>query len=206
MGMYDCARSLLSSDQQVNVLGKDGANRRRDENGNIINGVGDDPMDTDSKDDIDSKLPEDLPPPKLPMPASDTSFLYEWFSVFWDIYYAQRAKSGNNTINQYVQHTQQELLRGMRPDMAAQQYQMMRNMQNGGMMNMKQGNLARAAMANNQNNDIQPSNDATAGQAEPDAARSLRYGWPKQTFFTSVWGERSLAFQATAHRRRTVQP
>ncbi|KAM0347428.1 hypothetical protein ACHAPU_004949 [Fusarium lateritium] len=162
MGMYDCARSLLSSDQQVNVL-KDGANRRRDENGNLINGVGEDSMDTDSKDDIDSKLPEDLPPPKLPMPASDTSFLYEWFSVFWDIYYAQRAKSGNNTINQYVQHTQQqsrlkqnqqqELLRQMRPDMSQQQqYQMMRNMQNGGMaMNMKQGNLARAAMANNQN-------------------------------------------------------
>jgi hypothetical protein len=39
----------------------------------------------------------------------------------------------------------------MRPDMTQQQYQMMR-MQNGGMaMNMKQGNLARAAMANNQN-------------------------------------------------------
>ncbi|KAF4970009.1 hypothetical protein FZEAL_10128 [Fusarium zealandicum] len=152
MGMYDCARSLLSSDQPVSVL-KDGANRRRDENGNVINGVGDDPMDTDSKDEIDVKLPDDLPPPKLPMPASDTSFLYEWFSVFWDIYYAQRAKSGNNTINQYVAHTQ-ELLRQMRPDMAQQQYQMMRNMQNGGMaaMNMKQGNLARAAMANNQNN------------------------------------------------------
>jgi hypothetical protein len=33
-----------------------------------------------------------------------------------------------------------------------QQYQMMRNMQNGNMaMNMKQNTLARAAMANNQN-------------------------------------------------------
>lgn len=40
----------------------------------------------------------------------------------------------------------------MRPDMSQQQFQMMRNMQNGAMpMNMKQGNLARAAMANNQN-------------------------------------------------------
>lgn len=161
-GMYDCARSLLSSDQQVNVL-KEGANRRRDENGNVINGAGDDPMDTDSKDDIDTKLPDGLPPPKLPMPASDTSFLYEWFCLFWDIYNAQRAKSNNNTVNQYVAHTQQqsrmkqnqqqELLRQMRPDMTPQQFQMMRNMQNGGMaMNMKQGNLARAAMANNQNN------------------------------------------------------
>ncbi|KAK6724262.1 unnamed protein product [Fusarium graminearum] len=177
MGMYQCARSLLDSDQQVNVL-KDGANRRRDENGNLINGVGDDPMDTDSKDDIDSKLPEDLPPPKLPMPASDTSFLYEWFSVFWDIYYAQRAKSGNNTINQYVQHTQQqsrlkqnqqqELLRQMRPDLTPQQYQMMR-MQNGGMaMNMKQGNLARAAMANNQNNPQMMLQQAKQNQMQRD--------------------------------------
>ncbi len=99
-GMYDCARSLLSSDQQVNVS-KDGA-----KSGNAVNGVGDDAMDTDSKDDIDSKLPEDLPPPKLPMPASDTSFLYEWFCLFWDIYNAQRAKGGNGTVNQYVAHTQ----------------------------------------------------------------------------------------------------
>lgn len=104
-GMYDCARSLLSSDQQVNV-NKEGANRRRDENGNLINGMGDDPMDTDSKDDLDNKHPDDLPQPKLPMPASDTSFLYEWFCLFWDIYNAQRAKAGNGTINQYVAHTQ----------------------------------------------------------------------------------------------------
>lgn len=102
--MYDCARSMLSSDQPVNV-NKDGANRRRDENGNLVNGV-DDPMDTDSKDDIDSKRPDDLPPPKLPMPASDSSFLYEWFCLFWDIYNAQRTKGGNGTVNQYVSHTQ----------------------------------------------------------------------------------------------------
>lgn len=156
-GMYDCARSLLLSDQQVNVH-KDGT-----KGGNAANG--DDPMDTDSKDDLDAKLPDDLPPPKLPMPASDTSFLYEWFCLFWDIYNAPRIKTGNGTVNQYVAHTQQqsrlkqnhqqELLRQMRPDLAAQQQyqaQMMR-MQNGTMnMNMKQGNLARAAMANNQNN------------------------------------------------------
>jgi hypothetical protein len=102
--MFDCARQLLQSDQQVNVQ-KDG-NRRRDENGNPINGLGDDPMDTDSKDDVDAKLPEDLPAPKLPMPASETSFLYEWFSLFWDIFHAQRAKGGTGPVNQYVSHTQ----------------------------------------------------------------------------------------------------
>ncbi|PON28529.1 hypothetical protein TGAM01_v202376 [Trichoderma gamsii] len=167
--MYDCARSLLASDQQVNV-NKEAGGRR--ENGNAMNGV-DDPMDTDSKDDSDSKLPDDLPPPKLPMPASDTSFLYEWFCVFWDIYTAPRAKNGNHIVNQYVQHTQQqqrmkqsqqqEMLRQMRPEISAQQYQaqaFMRNMQNTNMtMAMKQQqhqtNLARAAMANNQNPGMQ---------------------------------------------------
>jgi hypothetical protein len=98
-GMYECARSLLSSDQQVNVH-KDG------KGGSGVNGAGDDSMDTDHKEDLDSKLPDDLPPPKLPMPASDTSFLYEWFCLFWDIYNAQRQKSGNAHVNQYVNHTQ----------------------------------------------------------------------------------------------------
>lgn len=103
-GMYECARTLLAS-EQVNVHNKDGSGRRRDDSGNNVNG-NDDAMDTDTKDDIDSKLPEDLPPPKLPMPASDSSFLYEWFCLFWDIYNAQRAKGGNGTVNQYVAHTQ----------------------------------------------------------------------------------------------------
>ncbi|KAM3565658.1 hypothetical protein ARSEF4850_001258 [Beauveria asiatica] len=140
--MFDCARALLSSDQPVNV--KDG------KNGNAINGAGDDAMDADTKDGIESKTPDDLPAPKLPMPASDTSFLYEWFCLFWDIYNAQRAKGNSNgNINQYVMHTQ-EMLR-MRPDMQqAYQAQMARGMQ-GGMAGMKQGNLARTAMANNQN-------------------------------------------------------
>lgn len=100
-GMFDCARALLQSDQPVNVQ-KDAAGNK----GNAINGSNDDSMDTDSKDDLDAKLPEDLPPPKLPMPASESSFLYEWFCVFWDIYNAQRLKGPNNTVNQYVAHTQ----------------------------------------------------------------------------------------------------
>lgn len=54
------------------------------------------------------------------------------------------------------QTQQQELLRQMRPDLAAQQQQyqaqqFMRNMQNNPMaMSMNKNNLARAAMANNQ--------------------------------------------------------
>ena len=90
---------------------------------------------------------------------------------------------------------QQELLRQMRPETAQQQYHHMMRMQNGalGGINMKQpANLARAAMANNQNKSVCPalsvvqkltnmrqsSNshaDAT-GQASSDAARSILHG------------------------------
>ena len=104
--MFDCARTMLNSDQPINVI-KDGGNRRRDDNGNVLgNGLGDDPMDTDSKDDIDAKLPDDLPPPKIPNGRSDTSFLYGWFCIFWDIYSAQHSKTGPQAVNQYVNHTQ----------------------------------------------------------------------------------------------------
>jgi hypothetical protein len=102
--MYDAARAMVNSDQPMN-LAKEG-NRRRDENGNILNGLGDDAMDTDSKEGIDSKLPEDLPAPKIPMPSSETSFLFDWFCLFWDIFQAQRSKAGGQAVNQYLAHTQ----------------------------------------------------------------------------------------------------
>ncbi len=105
-GMYDCARAILNSDQQVKVQ-KDGPGGRRDENGNIVgNGLGDDAMDTDSKDDIDSKRPDDLPAPLVPMLSTDSCFLYEWFGLFWEMFNAQKGKGANAHVNQYVVHTQ----------------------------------------------------------------------------------------------------
>lgn len=105
-GLYDLARSMLNSDQAINVL-KDGPGRRRDENGNMVgNGVGDDAMDTDSKDDLDSKRPSDLPMANVPSPP-ETCFLYEWFCLFWETLQAQRNKPGsNNQMSQYIHHTQ----------------------------------------------------------------------------------------------------
>ncbi|KAI8623149.1 hypothetical protein F5Y19DRAFT_493226 [Xylariaceae sp. FL1651] len=156
-GMYDCARAMLNSEQALNVHKN---SPRRDENGITIgNGVGDDPMDTDSKDDVDTKRPSDLPAPNVPN-GSDSCFLYEWFCLFWDMLSAQRNKGGVSPhVSSYVAHTQQqsrmrqnqqqELLRQMRPDMYNN---MMRPMPNGMQMNQKQPNLARTAMANNQNN------------------------------------------------------
>jgi hypothetical protein len=164
-GMFDCARAIYANDPGINVKKE---NDRRDENGNPIgNGIGDDPMDTDSKDLLDQKRPDDLPTPNLPSAVPGSCFLYEWFSLFWDMLNSQKGKGSSNHINQYVAHTQQQsrirqqeqqnMLRNIRPpgDYGQQQYppQMMRGMPNGA-MNMKQmqvNQLQRAAMANSQN-------------------------------------------------------
>lgn len=106
-GMFECARAILNNDPQVKVQ-KDGAGgRRRDDNGNLLgNGVDGDPMDTDSKDDAEPKRPDDLPAPQVPTPLPDSCFLYEWFSLFWDMLSAQKGKGSNTQVNQYVNITQ----------------------------------------------------------------------------------------------------
>ncbi|KAL8414562.1 hypothetical protein RB594_005699 [Gaeumannomyces avenae] len=159
--MYDCARAVLNSDPQLNV--KKDKREIRDENGNITtNGLGDDPMDTDSKDDIEGKRPDDLPAPSLPTSQTDSCFLHEWFCIFWDILNAQKGHGASPQVKQYVGHTQaqnrmrqqqqQDMLRTMRTDMTHQQQMIMRGIPPGGMTMMgKGGNLQRAAMANNQN-------------------------------------------------------
>lgn len=97
-GMYDCARAILTEDDQIKVL--KGGNGRSD------NGLGDEHMDTDSKDGQDQKRPQDLPAPNVPTPVPDSCFLFEWFSLFWDMFNSQKGKGANGQINQYVQHTQ----------------------------------------------------------------------------------------------------
>lgn len=98
-GMYDSARTMLNSEQTINVV-KDSPGRQ---NGN---GAGDDPMDTDSKDGLNSKRPDDLPMPNLPV-LSDNCFLFEWFCLFWEMLSAQRNKNlVSATMNQYINHTQ----------------------------------------------------------------------------------------------------
>lgn len=104
--MYECARALLNSSPQIKV--QDGPNARRDENGNLISNGGDN-MDVDSKEGIDTKGPEGLPQPSIPNPSMDQPFLYEWFCLFWDMFNAQKGKSGNVQANSYMNHTQVRL-------------------------------------------------------------------------------------------------
>ncbi|RDW81956.1 hypothetical protein BP6252_03068 [Coleophoma cylindrospora] len=164
-GMYECARTLLNSDQGMIIKDtKDSPGRRRDDNGNIM-GNGTDSMDGDSKDDVDSKRPDDLPNPGVPKDAPESCFLYEWWCLFWDMFNAQRDRNVGDMRNatQYLTHTQaqsrmrqehqQAMLRNMRPDMMPTQYQqmMIRNQQQQNGMNMKQNDIARTAMQNNRN-------------------------------------------------------
>jgi hypothetical protein len=184
-GMYECARALLNSDKSVTNAKVEGG-----KNGNVHgNGVADDAMDTDTKDDMDQKLPDDLPAPDVPNhSASDTSFLYDWFCLFWEMWRAQ-GKSGSTSVHQYVNHTQaqsrmkqnhqQEMLRQMRGEMGVQQQlQAMRMQQNGAAiaMNMKPGgNLARTAMANNQNNpQMMQMMQAKQGPRDPSELEAMR--------------------------------
>ena len=100
-GMYDCARAILTHDPTIKV--KDGTGHN--DNG-LGNNLGDEHMDTDSKDGVDAKRPSDLPAPNVPTPVPDSCFLFEWFSLFWDMFNSQKGKGQSGQINQYVQHTQ----------------------------------------------------------------------------------------------------
>ncbi|ESZ93778.1 hypothetical protein SBOR_5834 [Sclerotinia borealis F-4128] len=91
-GMFDCARTLLNQ-EQINVV-KDSPGRGDAEDGD------------DSKDDIDSKRPNDLPLPNLPKECPESCFLYEWFCLFWDMFNAQRGKGDTRNVLSYVAHTQ----------------------------------------------------------------------------------------------------
>jgi hypothetical protein len=103
--MYECARAIVKSEQPLN-LDKEGM--RRDENGNILGNGINDSMDTDIKEDSDSKRPDDLPAPVIggAVSNSDACFLYDWWCLFWDIFAARSGKSHERaSVKPYIQHT-----------------------------------------------------------------------------------------------------
>ncbi|KAL8692258.1 MAG: hypothetical protein Q9218_002674 [Villophora microphyllina] len=135
---YDCAKAMLSGNMPLRTVSK---RRSDDVNGN---------MHADNKDDLDSKIPDDLPLAQIPADTG-TSFLMEWFGLFWDVFWASK-KSGRASAEamQYVARTQHEsrmrqeqqqnLLRvpGMMPgglDQMQHNYQQMLFRQQNGMPN-----------------------------------------------------------------------
>ena len=96
---WDCARALINSGVQMQP-----ALRREGD----VNGTDDNAMQTEAREDMDSKRPDDLPPASVQPDGQCASFLLEWFSLFWDVYFAQRNKTSKTSqqATQYVQHSQ----------------------------------------------------------------------------------------------------
>lgn len=64
-------------------------------------------MQTDSKDGLDVKRPDDLPEVQNLDDRQGGSFLSSWFALFWDIFAAQRKSNrASANANQYVTQTQ----------------------------------------------------------------------------------------------------
>ncbi|KAB8067504.1 hypothetical protein BDV29DRAFT_88459 [Aspergillus leporis] len=105
-GHHECARAFVKDESiKLNTEPplKSSPGHRRD---GEVNGVDGDTMMTDGKDGDKLKIPDDLPRPNLPSEGQQTSFLLDWFSLFWDFFWAQRKKGNSNDVRQYLQHTQ----------------------------------------------------------------------------------------------------
>lgn len=95
-GRYECAMAMLKARMPLRTGQKPGD----------VNGAGN--MHTDSKDDLDIKNPEDLPPAGVPTDPQGASFLLEWFGLFWDVFFAHQRKAppASAQAMSYVARTQ----------------------------------------------------------------------------------------------------
>jgi hypothetical protein len=93
-GYHEHARALARDDKfdisTKQPMKSSPGGRRKDGD---INGVDENAMDTDSKDDL-TLIPDDLPRPHVPNECPGSAFLFDWFCLFNDIFRAsaQRAK------------------------------------------------------------------------------------------------------------------
>jgi hypothetical protein len=105
-GYHDCARALVKDElvklnTEPPIKTSPGQRREGD-----MNGVDGDAMMTDGKDGEKLKIPDDLPRPSLVSESQHTSFLLEWFSLFWEFFWSQRKKGHSADVRQYLQHNQ----------------------------------------------------------------------------------------------------
>lgn len=98
---FECAKAML------NAMLNDGMPLRtlQKRPNSDVNGAGN--MHVDNKDDLESKIPDDLPLAAVPIDPQGASFLLEWFGLFWDVSNAQRrSPHASQQAMQYVQRTQ----------------------------------------------------------------------------------------------------
>lgn len=91
---FSTAKSMLESGVKMYPSTKE----RENPNGT------DDAVRPDSKEDMDSKRPGNLPPV---YPDVSSSFLLDWFSVFWDFYFARMSSPfATPNTKSFLSHTQ----------------------------------------------------------------------------------------------------
>ncbi|KAJ5895548.1 hypothetical protein N7495_007239 [Penicillium taxi] len=100
-GYYDCARALYQ-DESIKINTDPGT--KTSPGSRDVNGLDPDAMMTDGKDGEKMKIPDDLPRPSLQEQPS--SFLLDWFSLFWEFFWAQRKRGNSPDVRQYLQHNQ----------------------------------------------------------------------------------------------------
>lgn len=96
-GYHDCARALVR-EEKIHL----NTSNTKQSPGRQVNGVDD--MDTDKTD-----IPDDLPRPKIPETSNGSSFLFDWYCLFSDMFNASRAKGkpgGMSAIKQYLMQTE----------------------------------------------------------------------------------------------------
>lgn len=99
----ECAKALVSHQLPMSLDPpvKTSPGRRRD---GEVNGIDPDSMDTDSKDDY--KYPEDMPRPHVPPQCPQSAFIFEWWSLFNDMFTASRKKDNNTPVGAYINQSQ----------------------------------------------------------------------------------------------------
>ncbi|RDW61256.1 putative cAMP-dependent protein kinase pathway protein (Som1) [Aspergillus mulundensis] len=154
-GYHDCARALVKDESiklntEPPIKTSPGQRREGD-----VNGVDGDGMMTDGKDGDKLKIPEDLPRPNLSGESQSSSFLLDWFSLFWEFFWSQRKKGNSPDVRQYLQHNQNIMrLREQQQNNMYRNPQQMMPGQMGRLNNMRgngivPNNLQKAVLQNN---------------------------------------------------------
>ena len=102
-GYHECARALVQ-DESIKLNTEPPV--KMSPGHREVNGVDSESIMSDVKGGDKLKVPDDLPRPNLPSEGQQSSFLLDWFSLFWDFFWAQRKKGNSNDVRQYLQHNQ----------------------------------------------------------------------------------------------------
>ncbi|EXM12427.1 hypothetical protein RAB80_014620 [Fusarium oxysporum f. sp. vasinfectum] len=103
-GMFDCAQAILKADSDVKVQRHDPCNPCDDEHCRLNNAFYNESVSIG----FGFKHPEQLPIPSVLNLSPESCFLYEWFSLLWAMFSAQKNVHGRGEGNQCAGLMQQQ--------------------------------------------------------------------------------------------------